>query len=103
MSEPVRTRCLCLGHERSVGIMQSFRNGNKHISLLLHDLGDIFRELVKVKVSLGKVNKIRTAAVSVFGRKRGRCREPAGMSAHYFNDGDHISIVNVGVLADFHA
>ena len=83
--------------------MQSFRDGNKHVSFLLHDLGDIFRELIKIKVALWKVNKIWTAAVSVFGRKCSRCREPACMSAHYFNDGDHIRIINVGVLADLHA
>ena len=103
MAKSVSTGCLCLGHKRSVGVMQSFRNSNKHIPFLLHDLGDIFRELIKIKVALWKVNKIWTAAVSVFGRKCSRCREPACMSAHYFNDSDHIRIINVGILADFHA
>ena len=103
MTEPVGSGGFCLGHKRTVRVMESFGYGNKDIAFLLHDLQDVIREPVKIKVSFGEIDEIRAASVAVFRCECCRGREPSCVTSHDLYDRDHICIINIRVLAYLHA
>ena len=103
MSESIRAGSFSLRNKRAVGVMQSLRYCDKNISLLLHYLYHIIGKSIEIKSYLGQVYKVGATSISVFsGKSRTGC-QPAGMTAHYLNNGHHVGIIYIGILADLHA
>ena len=100
MAEAVGAGSLGLGHEGAVGIVNAFGDGNQAVLLFGVDALHIGNELVHVKVDLGDVDQVGAVALGV--SQSGCGGQPAGVTAHALDDGDHAGVVDLAVAGDFH-
>ena len=100
MAEAVGRGGLGFGDEAAVGIVHALGDSDDAVLLLLIALGDVGDELVHVEVDLGQVDEV--AAGLFFVGQRGSGGQPARVTAHALDDGDHAGVVDVRVAGDFH-
>ena len=100
MTEAVGAGGLCLGDERTVGIMHALGDRDEALAVALVDVNHVVHEVVHVEVRLGQVDQVGTLAAQI--GKRGGGSQPAGVSAHALDNGNHALVVNVAVAGDFH-
>ena len=101
MAEAVGGGGLRLGDEAAVGVVDALGDGHHALTGLVVDGGDISDELVQVKIHLGEVDEVGTAASP--GGQGGGAGQPAGVTAHDLDDGHHAGVIDVGVVPDLHA
>ena len=89
-----------LGDEGAVLVVDAL--GDDHQALLLGgvDLLDLRGELVQIEVDLGQVDQVGALAAGV--GQRGGGGQPAGVTAHALDDGDHAGVVHGGIAVHFH-
>lgn len=97
----LRVRGGVLGDELAVLIVDAFADGDYALALFLEDLLDVGGELGEVEVHFGDVDEVGTVAC-VGGYCRGG-GQPARVTAHYLDDGDHALIEHARVQVDLHA
>ena len=100
MAEAVGRGGLRLGDEAAVGIVHALGDGDDAVLLFLVALGNVGDELVHVEVDLGQVDEV-AAGLCLVG-ERGSGGQPARVTAHALDDGDHAGVIDVRVAGDFH-
>ena len=90
-----------LGDELAVLVVDALGHDDEALLVLCVDFLDLLGERVEVEVQLGQIDQIRAVA-AVVGQS-GRGGQPAGVTAHALDDGDHAGVVYGGVSVDLHA
>ena len=96
VSEAVSSGGLSLGDEGAVGVVDALGHGYHALAGLIVDGLHIGEEPVHVKIGLGQIDQVGTAAGE--GGQGGGAGQPAGVAAHNLDDGDHAGVIHVGVL-----
>ena len=80
--------------------MDAFGDGDDAAALPVAAFPDVGQELLNIKIDLRDIDEVRPAP-SVRGQD-GRGGQPARMTAHAFDDGDHARLIGLAVPGDFH-
>ena len=92
---------LGLRDKAAVGIVDALGHRHENLAVGLINLIDVGNELIHIEIAFGEVHEIRAGA-EVRGQSGAR-RQPARVTTHDLNNGDHAVVVNSGVLIDLHA
>ena len=96
VAEAVSRAGLRLGDEGTVGVVDALGNGYDALSVGVVNALNVSKELVHIKVDLGNVDKVGTAANG--GSEGGGSGKPSGMTTHYLNDSYHSGVINAGIF-----
>ncbi len=99
MAEAIGSRGLSLGYEGTVCVVDALRYSYDNIVVLLPQCGNVFQELVHVKVNFRQVNQISRIASN--GSQGSSACQPACVTAHDLDDGNLTLVVYVGILVNF--
>ena len=80
--------------------MHALGDGDDAVLLFLVALGNVGDKLVHVEVDLGQIDEVAAGLCLVGERSSGG--QPACVTAHALDDGDHAGVIDVRVAGDFH-
>ena len=100
MSKYVHTSALALAEIRAIRILDTFTDRYNNSVFLCKASLDVLDEFFGVKCTFAQVDQLWTASAILSG-KSCCCCQPAGISAHDFDDGNCRNVVYLAVADDF--